>query len=103
MLPFHSPFPKLPSPPPAAPAPGTGNDFARLALLPGVWVVRAEDPFAYQLGVTFRSFRITFKKDDAPVFVASHAATLQQGLARLFPEAHLEPATFQEWIEQQAN
>ena len=90
---------------PAHPNTGAGAkvDFARLQVMPGCWVVRAEDPITYALGTTYRSFRVCLDRAHAPVFVAAKAREIQQGLARLFPASELEPATFEEWIEQQSN
>lgn len=89
-------------PPPASGLPPPCQ-FARLQVMPGCWVVRAEDPITYALGTTYRSFRVCLDRAHAPVFVAAKAREIQQGLARLFPTSELEPATFEEWIEQQSN
>ncbi len=70
--------------------------------MPDTWVVRAEQPIDYALGRTFAVFQICLERGKAGVFVGARAREIHQGLVRLFPAAALEPATFDEWVEQQA-
>jgi len=97
-----APTKKLPQPEKGAGPSAARADFARLQLDPAMWVVHAEDPFDYQFGRTYRRFHITFDRAQAPVFVSERALEIQAGLRRLFPRVALDPATFDEFIEQQA-
>lgn len=63
------------------------------------WVVIADDYFEYQLGGSFRSFRIDPEKSKARVWPKQSAMQTAGVLRRLFPQVLLAPATYQEWIE----
>lgn len=77
--------------------------FARVQILPDVWIVRAERPRTYQLGTTYAVFELCFEQARATVFVLDKAIEIRNNISRLFPTAHLEPATFEQWVEQEAN
>lgn len=79
-----------------------GGSFARVQIMPAVWIVRADRPRTYQLGTTYAVFEICFEQPRATVFVLEKAIVIRNNISRLFPAAHLEPATFEQWVEQEA-
>lgn len=80
----------------------TSADFARIQLMPSVWVVAAGRPLRYQLGTAYGLLEMAFEKEKARIFVMQSAVEICGHLARLFPDIKLEPATFEQWVEQQA-
>lgn len=82
-------------------ATATAESFARVQILPDTWIVRAERPRTYQMGTTYAVFEICFEHQRATVFVLEKAIEIRDNISRLFPEAKLEPATFEQWVEQE--
>lgn len=77
--------------------------FARINLLPsGLWLMNAQRPRDYQLGSGFDVMAMTLTRDLARIYSADAAARIIGQCARLFPAAVAEPATFEEWVDQEA-
>jgi hypothetical protein len=86
----------------AGEAPALGSAFAFVRIMPTAWIVRAERLRVYQLGTTYAVFELCFEQPRATVFVLEKAIEIRDNCSRLFPDAKLEPATFEQWIEQEA-
>jgi len=78
-------------------------DFARINLFAAshpLYVQRAEGLAPSLGGATYTSFDITSDQAEAKVWVGDAATGVLMHLRRLFPAAALEPASYEQWIEQ---